>query len=111
MVLLLRLAPVRPPALDLSIPRHSRTQGNIYAWRHRKAETLCNLCKIKGGYVKDRAQRVCRVRMQITPEALLGALVEVIILTDELLELRLHIDDARGRELKLDHGHARCLEV
>lgn len=38
-------------------------------------------------------------------------LVEVVVLSDELLQLRLNVDNLRTRELKLHHGHASLLEV
>ena len=38
-------------------------------------------------------------------------LVEVVVLPDELLELRLHVDDLLGREVELDHRHPGLLEV
>lgn len=49
--------------------------------------------------------------MQIRPVTLLGALVEVVVLRDELLELRLHVDDLFGGELELDDGHTGRFEV
>ena len=38
-------------------------------------------------------------------------LVEVVVLTDELLQLRLHIYNTFGRELELDYRHPSFLEV
>ena len=38
-------------------------------------------------------------------------LVEIVVLPNELLQLRLNIDDLRARELELHHGHPRLLEV
>lgn len=38
-------------------------------------------------------------------------LVEIVVLPNELLQLRLNIDDLRARELELHHGHTRLLEV
>ena len=38
-------------------------------------------------------------------------LVEIIILPNKLFKLRLHIYDSLGREIELDDGDARLLEV
>jgi hypothetical protein len=38
-------------------------------------------------------------------------LVEVVVLADELLQLRLNVDNLGARELKLHHGHTGLLEV
>lgn len=48
--------------------------------------------------------------MQVAAVTVLGALVQVVVLADELLELRLHVLDLLG-EVKLDDGHAGRLEV
>lgn len=38
-------------------------------------------------------------------------LVQIVVLTDQLLQLRLHVDNPLGREFKLDDGHPGLLEV
>jgi hypothetical protein len=38
-------------------------------------------------------------------------LVQIVVLSNELLQLGLDIDNLRGRELELDDGHTRLLEV
>jgi hypothetical protein len=38
-------------------------------------------------------------------------LVEIVVLSNELLQLRLDVDNLRAGELKLNHGHTRLLEV
>lgn len=61
--------------------------------------------------VEDRAETVGGVRLQVGPVAVLGALVQVVVLRDQLLELRLHVDDLLGRKVELDDGHAGFLQV
>lgn len=62
-------------------------------------------------HIKDRPQAMTRVRLQITPVSVLGALVQVVVLADQLLELRLHVHDLLGGEVELDDGDARRFEV
>lgn len=109
--LLLRLASIRPPALHLLILGHARAQLDIHAGRCRKPETLGHLDQIQLVHIKNTAQTVAGVRVQIRSVAILGGLVEVVVLADELLELGLDVEDFGGGELELDDGHARCLEV
>jgi hypothetical protein len=53
--------------------------------------------------------KVCRTGRGRLREA--ADLVEIIVLPDKFLELRLNVDYPLGREVKLDHRHARLLEV
>ena len=62
-------------------------------------------------HVEHRPKGVTRVRMQVAPVPLLGALIEVVVLRNEPLELRLHVDDLLGGELELHDGDAGGLEV
>lgn len=52
---------------------------------------------------------MARVRVKVAPVPLLGALVQVVVLRDEPLELRLDVDDLFRGELELDDGDARGL--
>ena len=51
------------------------------------------------------------VGLQVAAIAVLCRLVQVVVLADQLLELRLHVDDLLGRELELDDWHASLFEV
>ena len=61
--------------------------------------------------VEHGTQAVTRVRVEVAPIPLLGALVKVVVLRDQLLELGLSIEDLLRWELVLDHGHTRLLKV
>lgn len=49
--------------------------------------------------------------MAYTEHKLLAYLVEVVVLTNQLLELRLHVDNFLSREIKLHNWHSRFLEI
>ena len=51
------------------------------------------------------------VGVQVAAVTVLGALVQVVVLADEFLELRLNIDDLVGREVKLHNGDSSGLEM
>ena len=53
--LLLRLTPIRPPALNLFIPAQARTQTDVNSWWSREAETLSYLHQVEFVHIKDRA--------------------------------------------------------
>lgn len=38
-------------------------------------------------------------------------LVQIVVLSNEFLQLRLHVDNLRSRELELDHWHARLFQM
>jgi hypothetical protein len=54
---------------------------------------------------------MARIGLEIAPVPVLGRLIQVVVLADELLELRLHIDDLLGGELELDNGNTGGFEV
>ena len=108
---LLGLTPIRPPALRLLIPTHARTDDQIYLRWYTEAEALGHLDQVQIMDIEDRAQAVAGIRLQVGPVAVLCALVQVVVLVDQLLELRLHVDDLLSREVELDDGHARLLQV
>lgn len=51
------------------------------------------------------------VGVEIGLEGVLGALLQVVVLANELLELGLDVDDLLARELELDDGDTSRLEV
>ena len=61
--------------------------------------------------IEHGAQTVARISMEVASVSLLGALVEVVILRDQLFKLRLNVEYLLRRELVLDHRYARLLQV
>lgn len=51
------------------------------------------------------------VGVEVCLEGLLGALLQIVVLSDELLELRLDVDNLLPRELEFDDRDASGLEV
>lgn len=51
------------------------------------------------------------IGVQVGLEGLLGALLEIVVFADELLQLGLHIGNLLGGELKLNDRHAGCLQM
>jgi hypothetical protein len=62
-------------------------------------------------HIKDGPQTMARVGLEIASITVLGGLVQVVILADELLELRLHVHDLLGGKFEFDYGDAGCFEV
>ncbi|KAI6777013.1 hypothetical protein HG530_000958 [Fusarium avenaceum] len=91
------LTAICPAALVLLVPAHAGTKRDLDTRRHRETEAPGNLGKIQLVDIKDTAQRV--------------ALVQVVVLADELLELRLNVDDLVGGEVELDDGDTSGLEM
>lgn len=104
------LATIRPPALD-SFSAHGSSKRDVYSGRRGEAKALANLCKIQLVYVVDGSQAVARVCVEIRFECVLGTLLQVVVLANELLELRLDVDNLLGGEVKLHDGDAGRLEV
>lgn len=107
---LFRLATIRPPRLHL-IPSHASPQGNVHAWRRGEAKALCNLGQVQLLHVVHGPQAVAGVGVEVGLEGVLGALLQVVVLADELLELGLDVDDLFAGELEFDDGDPGCLEV
>lgn len=107
---LLRLAAIRPPRLHL-VPSHARPQLNVHPRRRGEAKALCNLDQVQLLHVVDGPQAVAGVGVQVGLEGVLGALLQVVVLADELLELGLDVDDLLPRELEFDDRDAGRLEV
>lgn len=108
--LLTGLATIGSATLDL-VPRHGLAECNINAGRRGEAEALGNLGEVELVHVVNGAKRVRGVCVKVRLEGLLGALLQVVVLADELLQLALDVLDLLGGELELDDGHTRCLEV
>lgn len=62
-------------------------------------------------HIKDGSKRMTSIRLQVTPIPILCRPVQIVILPDELLQLRLDIIDAFGREIEFHQRHASFLEV
>lgn len=62
-------------------------------------------------HIEDGPQAMARVGLEVASIAVLGGLVQVVILVDELLELRLHVHNLLGGEFELDDRHAGRFEV
>lgn len=88
---LLRLAPVRPPALDLLVAAQARPQADVDARRRVEPEALGHLDQVEFVHVEDGAQRVRGVRLQVAPVAVFGGFVEVVVFGDERFELGLDV--------------------
>jgi hypothetical protein len=108
---LLRLTPIRPPTLGLLIPTHTRTQSKIHPRRSRKPKALGDLDETQLMHIEDSPQTMARVGLEIATVAVLGGFVQVVVLANELLQLRLHIHDLLGRELEFDYGNSRRFEM
>lgn len=87
------------------------SEGDIHTRGRREAEALGHLGQVQLVDVVHGSQAVAGVCVQVGFEGLLGALLEVVVLADELLQLRLNVDNLLDGELKLDDGHAGRLEV
>ncbi|KAJ6438178.1 LOW QUALITY PROTEIN: acetyltransferase [Purpureocillium lavendulum] len=72
---------------------------NVHARRRREPEALGHLGQVQLVHVVDG------------PQAVAGVRVQVVVLADQLLELRLHVQDLLARKVEFHHGHARRLEV
>lgn len=105
------LTTIRPSALHLLVLVHTSTQLNIYPRRRRKTKALGHLDQIQLANIEYTPQAVRRIRVQIGPITFLCGLVEVVVLSNKFLELRLDVEDLGGGELEFHHRHAGCLEV
>lgn len=56
--------------------------------------------------VEHGAQTVAGIGVEVAPVSLLRALVQVVVLRDELLKLGLDVENLLCGELVLDHGNA-----
>lgn len=130
-----RLTPVIPPTLLLLlIAAETRAQLDVDAWRVWESEALGHLDEIEFVHVKNGAQGVRGVGLEVRAVAIFcgllivfvsmdyfmmrggdvrreAYLVQIIVLSNELLQLRLDIDNLGGREIELDYGNTRLFEV
>ena len=72
---------------------------------------LCHLDEIKLVDVEDASEGVAGVSVQVRPVAVLGGLVEVVVLADQLLKLALDVEDLVLGEVVFDHGDLGSLEM
>lgn len=105
------LTAIRPPTFLFLIPTHARAERDIHPGRDREAEALGHFNQIELMDVEDGAERMAGVGLQVAAVAVLGAAVEVVILSDQFLELGLDVDDAFGGEFEFDEGHAGLFQV
>lgn len=105
-----RLATVCPPALN-SVSAHRLPKCDVHSWWRRETKALGDTGQVQLIHVIYGSQTVTGVGVEVGFEGVLGALLQVVVLADELLELRLDIDDLLGRELELDNGNSCRLEV
>lgn len=111
MVALSRLATIGPSSLGVLIPAQPSRQCQVNSWWLRESKALGYLGQVKLMDVKNGPQAVAGISVEVGPVTLLGALVEVVVLADELLELGLDVEDLLGREVELHDRDASCLEV
>lgn len=105
-----RLAAVCSSSLHL-VSRHGLAKRNVYAGRRCETKALGHLGEVELVDIVDGAQAVAGVGVEVRLEGVLGALLQVVVLANELLELRLDVLDLLGGELKLHDGHLGGLEV
>lgn len=103
------LLAIRPSSLRRAL--HARVELDVDPRRGVEPKRLGHLLQVQLGDVEHGPQAVAGVGVDVALEAVLGRLVEVVVLHDQLLQLALDVDDLVGRELELGHGHAGLLEV
>ena len=125
------LTPVIPPTLLLLlITAKTRAQLDVDAWRVWESEALGHLDEIEFVHVENGAQGVRGVGLEIRAVAIFcgllvvfvsmgyfmmrgsdsrreAYLVQIIVLSNELLQLGLDIDNLGSREIELDYGNTR----
>lgn len=108
-----RLAAVAAPPLLLLlfVATETSPQLDVDAWWGGEAEALGNLDEIELVDVEDRAKGMRGIRLKVGAVTFFGGLVQIVVLADELLELRLNVDDLVRWELELNHGHACFLQM
>lgn len=103
------LLAIRPPSLRGAL--HARVELDVDPRRGVESKRLGHLIQVELGDVEHGPQAVAGVGVDVALEAVLGRLVEVVVLHHQLLQLALDVDDLVGRELELGDGHAGLLEV
>ncbi len=90
---------------------NKKVRTEVDAGRRLEAEGARHLDKIEVVHVEDVLVGVRRLRHDVRAVAVLCALVTVVVLPNELLELRLYIEDLVLGEVVLDDRHLSRLEV
>lgn len=73
--------------LSLLLALDAPANVDVDARGRREAERARDFGEVERGHVKDRLERVRRVRLDVRSEPVLGRLVQVVVLGNELLEL------------------------
>ena len=95
------LTPVGSLALGL-VAAHASCQADVNTRRNRESEGLGDLLQIELVYVVNRSQAVAGICVDIRAVALLGCLLQVVLLGNQPLQLRLNVADLGRREFVLD---------
>ena len=82
-----------------------------YTKERDKRTYLGNLDQVKLMDIKHGPQAVRSVGVEIRPVTVLGALVKVVVLADQLLQLALDVEDLALGEVVFDHGDLGGLEM
>jgi hypothetical protein len=129
-------AVIAPPLLLLLfVATQTSSQLDVNAWWGGEAEAFGNLDEIELVYVEYRAKGMRGIRLEVGAVTFLGGLdwshvstlffyfswrhglkskthlVQIVVLANKLLELRLNVDDLVRREFELDYGHACFLQM
>ena len=114
---LLSWSPMRTPAAALTalswltaigpfalgfVAAHASCQADVDTRRNRESEGLGDLLQIQLVHVINRTQAVAGICVDIRAVALLGCLLEVVLLGNQPLQLRLDVADLGRREFVLD---------
>ena len=96
------LTPIGPFALGF-VAAHAGCQADVNTRRNRESERLGDLLQIQLVHVVNRSQTVASICVDIRAVALLGCLLEVVLLGHQPLQLRLDVADLGRREFVLDN--------
>lgn len=128
---LLWLTSVRSPSVPFLIAAHTGSQGNVYSWRCLETEAFGDFDEIKPVNIEDGPQAVGSIRLQIgavsvfrrlrcyrvsssvskTESNRFSHLIEVIVLSDQLFQLRLNVEDPFGWKFKLHQRNSGFLKM
>ena len=103
-MLLLWLTPIRSPSRLRPFLRC--TNIDIDTRWSDEAEALSDFREIETVDVEDGSQAVAGVGLDIRSECFFCALGEIVILSDQLFELGLHVEDLAGGEFEFDDWDA-----
>jgi hypothetical protein len=108
---LVRLPPILPASRALLVSAHACAELDVHSGRHVEAKALGDLFKIQRIHIKHAAETMARIRLQVASIAVLGGAMQVVVLTNQLLQLGLDVDDLLDGKVKFDHRYARCFEL